>query len=169
MRALSGPFPCSPSGWLSVGAGGIARIIAVQISTWIWRKLFQMYLKYISCLKEQKKRLDKQYNSGSSITHCRGIDLMLSLQKITKWPSDRVSWCSGVHTWTLQRDSTGRVMMRRMMVLTSMTPSVLSIMSSALMLWVLHCNRLATSLTTLSLVLPTGGSRTPHVVFRTFF
>lgn len=53
-------------------------------------------------------------------------------------------------------------------VLTSMTPSVLRFMSSVLMLCVLLCNRLATSLTTLSRVLPTGGSSTPHVVFIMF-
>lgn len=52
--------------------------------------------------------------------------------------------------------------------LTSMTPSVLRLMSSELMLCVLLCNRLATSLTTFSLVFPTGGSSTPHVVFMTF-
>lgn len=55
------------------------------------------------------------------------------------------------------------------MLLTSMTPSVLRFMSSVLMLWLLHCNKLATSLTTLRRVLPTGGSSTPHVVFITFF
>lgn len=49
-----------------------------------------------------------------------------------------------------------------------MTPSVLRLMSSELMLCVLLCNRLATSLTTFSLVFPTGGSSTPQVVFMTF-
>lgn len=57
----------------------------------------------------------------------------------------------------------------RRAVLTNMTPNVLRFMSSMLMLCVLLCNRLATSLTTLSRVLPTGGSSTPHVVFKTFF
>lgn len=52
--------------------------------------------------------------------------------------------------------------------LTSITPGVLRLISSVFMLCVLLCNRLATSLTTLSLVFPTGGSRAPHVVFITF-
>lgn len=33
MRMLSRAFSCSVSDWVSVGAGGIAKIIAVQIST----------------------------------------------------------------------------------------------------------------------------------------
>lgn len=56
MRMLSLECSCSVSDWMSAGAGGIARIMAVQISTWMWRKLFQMYLKYISWEKKQEER-----------------------------------------------------------------------------------------------------------------
>lgn len=49
MRMHSLAYSSSVFDTLPVGEGGRARIKAVHISTWMWRKLFHMYLKYISC------------------------------------------------------------------------------------------------------------------------